>query len=72
MTYDAFNQIYISDVDASDLGLPPGRFPLVVTYEDRDWIQDVPKFSPAGDLEAYHYVPRTDADYPHVLCVWND
>jgi hypothetical protein len=72
MTYDRMNQIYVNDVFASDLQLPVGRWPLVVTYEDREWIQDVPKFGPEADLEAYHYVPREDADFPMVLCIWND
>lgn len=72
MTYDTVNQTYIEDVDASELRLPAGTFPLVITYDDREWIQDTPQFSPVYELEAYHYVPRVDPDYPLVLCVWND
>lgn len=72
MTYDTINQTYIDDIDASDLGLEPGRFPLVLTYDHREWILDTPKRNPQYELEAYHYVPREDVDYPLVLCVWND
>lgn len=72
MTYDAIAQTYIDDIAASILGVRPGQWPLVVTYDDRRWIQDVPKWTPAGELEAYHYVPLTDPDFPMVLCVWND
>lgn len=72
MTYDAINQIYVTDIDASDLALPPGRWPLVVSHDAREWLLDTPKFSPSGTLEAYHYVPKEDADVPRVLCVWND
>jgi hypothetical protein len=72
MTYDMLNQTYIEDVDAADLGLPVGRWPLVIGYENREWILDTPMLSPQCELEAYHYVPREDADFPMVLRVWND
>lgn len=72
MTYDTINQIYVTDIDASELAFPPGRWPLVVSHENRAWLLDEPKFSPSGDLEAYHYVPKDDVDFPCVLCVWND
>lgn len=72
MTYNATNEIYVSDVEASTLGCRAGEFPEILEWDDRLWEREAPQFGPEGELAAYAYGMVNDPDYPEVLMVWND
>lgn len=64
------------DVDASDLGLAPGVFPLTLTYRGAQWRRTGTVGTYNGDIDyaAYVEVPaRPDPMVrPRLLHVWND
>lgn len=65
-----FEEVFVEDLNAEDVQLPSGRYPLVLQYQGDPWILDRPVFDPEGNVEAYVYVPRDACDRPHVLRVW--
>jgi len=72
MTYNAMNEMYVSDVDASDLGYRAGEFPQRLEWNGCLWERESPKFGPTGALEAFAYTYANHPDYPELLMVWND
>ena len=72
MTYQPNDNVYISDVDASDLGYRAGEFPPVLLWNDRLWERESPKFDPEGALAAFLYTAANEPDYPELLMLWND
>lgn len=72
MTYVAQDRVYVSDVDASDLGYRAGEFPEVLLWEERLWERESPMYSPDGALAAVYYSAANETDYPELLRLWND
>lgn len=71
-SYHVDEDVRITDVTVSELGMTPGRFPASFYYEDVRYERGDAQFSPDGEFVGHRYYPDSFDDYPSVLQVWND